>query len=604
MLVLGIILYKIIIMKALIFLFCFSPYYLISQVYDVLVTESFDNVTDLSTDGNFATNNNSCTTADMFTVSANHSASTEITSVLNDEVGSVFSAFDVNSATAGSPTELIVFNSGYLATNNDEIGFVGNFALHTSCGAAGYTSGDKLEVYYSLDNGATWSATPALTLTCSGAQMLSSDGTVSVRNTFRTKEFSLGSGHSGKLIKIKVQVYGFTSGGEGFALDEFRLVTPRSTLACENFDNTSSLVTSSGATTFDTPGESGTCDNNTIYDVSNNAATPSNITNCLNFEVGSVFVLNHRLGTVAADGEELEVLSYTATNNNAISFRGNFATFGSNTNPDNSIDVQYSTDNGSTYTNAFTLTGANTAGGSRYLASDGSSTVPYKDFITKGFPIGSGLNGQTIKVKLIFHKVDNNNDGIAFDEFCLEGSVATVLPVKLLKFNAKAKGKDVYLDWATLTEINNDFFTIEKSEDARNFKPIGILKGAGNSYDKISYDFIDYNNSSKILYYRLKQTDFNGEYSYSKINVVDLRDEKQNEWSFYPNPANDVLNLKGNIEQIELYDVSGNLVKQQLVNVEDSQYRISLSNFNSGIYLLKIRLVSGKSDFKKISVSH
>jgi hypothetical protein len=590
-------------MKTLIFLIVLFPLTVTSQVYDVLVTESFDNVTDLATDGNFATNNNSCTTADMFTVSANHNTSDEITDVLNNEIGSVFSAFDVNSATAGSPTQLIVFNSGYLVTNNDEIGFVGNFALHTSCGAAGYTSGDKLEVYYSLDNGATWSVSPTLTLTCNGAQMISSDGTVSVKNTFRTKEFSLGSGHSGKTIKIKVQVYGFTSGGEGFALDEFRLVTPRSSLVCEKFDNTNSLVTSSGPSTFDTPGESGTCDNNTIYDVSNNAASPSNITNCLNFEVGSVFVLNHRNGTTAADGEELEVLSYTATNNNAISFRGNFATFGSNTNPDNSVDIQYSTDNGSTYTNAFTLTGANTAGESRFLVSDGSSSVPYKNFITKGFPIGSGLNGQTIKIKLIFHKVDNNNDGIAIDEFCLEESVAAVLPVKLVSFNANNKGKEVYIDWSTMVEINNDYFTVEKSEDAKNFNAIGIIKGAGNSNNILTYNFIDYNNSSKIVYYRLKQTDYNGEYSYSKINAVDLRDDKLDEWSFYPNPANEHINLKGNIEELEILDVSGNLIKQYF-NTDYNQINIFLSDVKSGIYLLKVKLVSGKIDFKKLSITH
>lgn len=591
-------------MKTLLVLIFLLPTFVYSQIYDVLVTESFDNTTNLSTDGNFATNNNSCSTADMFTVSANHNTPDEITGVLNEEVGSVFSAFDINSATAGSPTELIVFN--YVPLTNDEIGFVGNFALHTICGAAGYDSGDKLEMYYSLDGGSSWSVSPSLTLTGnSGGHLSSSDGTVWVKNTFRTKEFSLGSGHMGQTIQIKVRIYGFTSGGEGFALDEFRLVTPRTTLACETFDNTTSLVTSSGPSTFGTPGESSTCDNNTIYDVSNNMATPTNITNCLRFEVGSVFVLNHRLGTAAADGEELVVLSYTATDNGSISFRGNFATFGSNTNPDNSIDVQYSIDNGVSYTTAFTLTGENTAGGSRYLSSDGSSTVPYKDFITKGFSIGSGLSGQTIKIKLIFHQVDNNNDGIAFDEFCLEGSVASLLlPVKLLSFDVNLKGKDAYLDWKTATEVNNDYFIVERSEDAISFKEVARIKGSGNSNNIERYEFVDYNCPTSIVYYRLKQVDFNGEYSYSKINVVDLREEKQNEWSFYPNPANDVLNLKGNIEQIELYDVSGNLVKLQLLNVEDSQYVISTSNISSGIYLLKIRLVSGKSDYKKISVSH
>ena len=571
-----------------------------TQVYDVLVTESFDNTTNLSTDGaGFATNNNSCTTADMFTVSANHSASTEITNVLGDEVGSVFSAFDLNSATAGSPTELIVFN--YTAVNDDEIGFAGNFALHTSCGAAGYSSTDKLELYYSLDGGATWSVSPSLTLTGNaGGYLDCSDGTVWVKNTFRTKEFSLGSGHNGKTIQIKVKIYGFTSGGEGFALDEFRLVTPRTVLATESFDNTTSLTTSSGPSTFDTPGESGTCDNNTLYDVSDNAATPTNITNCVRFEVGSVFILNHRLGTTAVDGEELEMLSYTATNNNAISFRGNFATFGSGTNTDNSVDVQYSTDNGASYTTAFTLTGG-LGGPSRYIPSDGSSVVPYKDFITKGFPIGSGLSGQTIKIKLIFHKLDNNDDGIAFDEFMLEGSVATVLPISLLDFTPQLKNNKVQIDWTTSTEINNDYFTIEKSTDALNFRPIAIVDGAGNSNNVLHYEYIDTEaKNSEVLYYRLKQTDFNGEFSYSYIKAVQMEDEDV-EWKVFPNPANQFIQVKGSVNKVRLYNVSGVSVYEGEGVLNTS---ITTNNLPSGTYIIEVQFNSGKLDRKVLMIHH
>ena len=87
---------------------------------------------------------------------------------------------------------------------------------------------------------------------------------------------------------------------------------------------------------------------------------------------------------------------------------------------------------------------------------------------------------------------------------------AGILPVELLTFSAQCDNKKVIVKWSTATEINNDFFTVERSPDALNYLPIGLVNGAGNSSTILNYSFTDTDPLNGTSYYRLKQTDFNG----------------------------------------------------------------------------------------------
>lgn len=98
-----------------------------------------------------------------------------------------------------------------------------------------------------------------------------------------------------------------------------------------------------------------------------------------------------------------------------------------------------------------------------------------------------------------------------------------LLPIELITFDAKKEGENNIVYWATLTEFNNDFFTIERSEDGKHFEPIATMDGAGSSSDKIDYRYTDVNYKNVINYYRLVQTDFNGEIRSSNIASVDNR---------------------------------------------------------------------------------
>lgn len=110
-----------------------------------------------------------------------------------------------------------------------------------------------------------------------------------------------------------------------------------------------------------------------------------------------------------------------------------------------------------------------------------------------------------------------------------------VLPIQLLTFNALANEKAVDLNWVTASEVNNDFFTVEKSEQGIDFHSIARVSGAGNSTKQLSYSAVDAAPYEGINYYRLKQTDFDGKFSYSTIVSVDIT-ALPSENQLYPNP--------------------------------------------------------------------
>jgi hypothetical protein len=562
-----------------------------AQIYDVLVTESFDNTTNLSTDGTFGNDGNSAGGGflDAFDVSANFATPSNVTSHLTYETSSVFIAGDVNSYGGTTPSYLEVFD--YTVDHDDEVGFVGDFAI--PIGSNGLdASSDILTVQYTIDDGETW--TTGLTITADGSRSMTfSDGTIAIYNDgyFRTKEFSIGTSIRDSIVKVRVAITSFTSSAESFALDEFRLVKVREIVKSEGFDNTTSLTTSSGASTFDVGFENAVCDANDIYDVSANLTTPSNITNCLDYEVGSVFVLNHRLSTSAADGEELEMLTYTASDNNELSFRGNFAQFGSGTDPDNNIVIQYSTDGGSTYTTGLTLTG-NVSG--YYDISDGTDRIRYKSFTTKGFTIGDNLNGQTIKIKAIFNGLDNNDDGIAFDEFKLEKSnnaPDAILPVELMSFNAYKSENEVHVKWVTAMELDNDYFEVQRSSDGIDFEVIQIIDGFGTSNEAHEYFTEDLNPIPGNSYYRLRQVDFDGQNETFSPVAVNYQEECIKDLHISQSDNQNTIVFNSSTEKeytILLSDNLGRIIRHENMKAMKGSNSFILPSLQSGIYHITI----------------
>jgi hypothetical protein len=155
----------------------------------------------------------------------------------------------------------------------------------------------------------------------------------------------------------------------------------------------------------------------------------------------------------------------------------------------------------------------------------------------------------------------------SFNAFTLaSSSPLNPLPVELLFFDAKLKDRTVDITWQTASEHNNDYFSIERSQDGINFEVITIVPGAGNSTDLLSYFSKDPNPYEGTSYYRLKQTDYDGAYEYSPIRVVQLSGEGA--ISIFPNPSSNgtvTFSSSNPIGKLTIYAADGKQVFNESV---------------------------------------
>lgn len=169
------------------------------------------------------------------------------------------------------------------------------------------------------------------------------------------------------------------------------------------------------------------------------------------------------------------------------------------------------------------------------------------------------------------------------------------LPIELLSFNAKPQGEAVNLLWTTASETNNDFFTVERSTDAKFFFPIGKIKGAGNSSTMLHYKLTDTKPLVGISYYRLRQTDFNGAFSYSNIVAVNMKEESPLEIISIVKGSGDNYNVwiqsnGSNFIKLEIVDDAGKVIRSyHFQPAEGGVTELSLNTLSlvKGTYLLK-----------------
>ncbi len=197
------------------------------------------------------------------------------------------------------------------------------------------------------------------------------------------------------------------------------------------------------------------------------------------------------------------------------------------------------------------------------------------------------------------------NDGISFQEnqdghnkmriveMDISNGTFIPLPVELLHFEAQKINNHIELNWATASEINNDYFVVERSIDNDIFIPIGVVEGRGNTTEHTNYQFIDFEPHAGANYYRLRQVDFDGYTSFSKTLAITVK--KDFNWQVYPNPVQSFLNITIpeyyiNYElQFLLYNELGQLIKDLAVMEYQNTINLDVFNLSKGVYWLQIR---------------
>ncbi|MEZ4920238.1 MAG: hypothetical protein R2792_14130 [Saprospiraceae bacterium] len=169
------------------------------------------------------------------------------------------------------------------------------------------------------------------------------------------------------------------------------------------------------------------------------------------------------------------------------------------------------------------------------------------------------------------------------------GAVTSFLPIELRYFSVLPKDKHNELSWGTASEQNNDYFSVERGSNTAEFLEIGKLAGAGTSHSPIEYNFTDENPLSGINYYRLKQVDFDGTFSYSPIRAV--RNAASSAPVVYPSLATDLVYADFGSTQVEegnyqLFDAQGKLVKQENIDGQAGLLRIETTALPAGPYFI------------------
>ena len=203
-----------------------------------------------------------------------------------------------------------------------------------------------------------------------------------------------------------------------------------------------------------------------------------------------------------------------------------------------------------------------------------------------------GSSNADLLVPSIYVYTGGNDDGATFFVFAMSGY--STFPIELLGFTAMANGDQVDLNWKTASETNNDYFTIEKSQYGMDWTFVGELKGAGNSNSMLMYDLMDYEPFSGLSYYRLKQTDFDGAFSYSEVRSV--RFVLGSTIVLYPNPTNGRIVIeadKDELKKIQVYNSIGKDVTKlvSINSISDGKKELDLSTLASGLYIIRTQTV-------------
>ncbi len=199
-----------------------------------------------------------------------------------------------------------------------------------------------------------------------------------------------------------------------------------------------------------------------------------------------------------------------------------------------------------------------------------------------------------------------------FGHFAIGDNISG-LPVQLvsLQANVADNDNDVIVSWITASELNNKGFNVERSIDGKTFEYVDFVKGAGNSNNKLKYNFVDERAfeqaNANVIYYRLKQLDFDGKFEYSPIVKVNRNAEEISTLSVYPNPFSDNFSITFTAKNasnatVEITDIQGKVVNVITTGTIAGLNTIEVSDttqLKAGIYFVRLTL-NGETQVMKL----
>lgn len=188
------------------------------------------------------------------------------------------------------------------------------------------------------------------------------------------------------------------------------------------------------------------------------------------------------------------------------------------------------------------------------------------------------------------------------------GSTATTncaivpLPVTLESFDAAQEGRDVALDWVTASEVNCDYFLVERTKDGQVWQTVGMVAGSGTTKEKHSYQFNDKVPGSGIFYYRLKTVDLDASFTRSDVISVEVKIVPQAK--LYPQPSNGFfqVSLSGtDIATLHLYSLAGQEMPVSFTLKAD-EAMVDCSHLQPGMYTINVRTTDGTSVQERVLI--
>lgn len=199
--------------------------------------------------------------------------------------------------------------------------------------------------------------------------------------------------------------------------------------------------------------------------------------------------------------------------------------------------------------------------------------------------------------------------GGANDGFSVTTVTNIPLPIELVSFAARVESGMVRLTWITASELNNDYFQVEKSQDGMEFLPVIRVPGAGTTTERKTYEALDSNPFRGNSYYRLSQTDLDGTKSYSKVELVRIEGQLDDILKLYPNPVRngdvlyiDYLSEVEEVIQINVLDPVGKHIADSKIPVKIGWNNLSVTPdfVSQGLHVLQLKTQRGEVSLRLI----